>query len=59
MDWRSGPEGGIDMELADLVNAMQIVELSEKSRGIAYGGVPLIHRLAQQTGLIAAIDRRD
>ena len=33
-------------------------ELAEKSRGIAYGGVSLMHRLAKETGLIAAIDRR-
>jgi hypothetical protein len=33
-------------------------ELSEKNRGMAYGGIGMMHRLAQQTGLIDAIDRR-
>jgi len=33
-------------------------ELSDRSRGIAYGGVPLMLRLAQRVGLAEAIDRR-
>jgi len=33
-------------------------EVSEKNRGMAYGGIGLMHRLAQQTGLIDAIDRK-
>jgi hypothetical protein len=33
-------------------------ELAEKARGIAYGGVGLMMKLADETGLIAAIDRR-
>jgi len=32
-------------------------EVSDKSRGLAYGGIGLMHRLAQQTGLVEAIDR--
>ena len=30
----------------------------EKSRGLAYGGIGLMHRVAERTGLIEAIDRR-
>jgi len=33
-------------------------EVSEKNRGIAYGGIGLMHRVAERTGLIEAIDRR-
>jgi hypothetical protein len=33
-------------------------ELSEKSRGLDTGGIGAMHRLAQQTGLIEAIDER-
>ena len=33
-------------------------ELAEKTRGIAYGGVGLMMKLAQETGLVEAIDRR-
>jgi hypothetical protein len=31
-------------------------EVSEKSRGLVYGGIGVMHRLAQRTGLIEAID---
>jgi hypothetical protein len=34
------------------------VELSDKARAIGNGGIGLVHRLAQQTGLVEAIDRR-
>ena len=34
------------------------VELADKSRGIGTGGIGLVHRLAQEIGLIDAIDRR-
>jgi hypothetical protein len=34
------------------------VELADKIRGIGVGGIGLVHRLAQETGLIDAIDRR-
>jgi hypothetical protein len=33
-------------------------ELADKARGIAYGGVGLMLKLAQEVGLVAAIDRR-
>jgi len=33
-------------------------ELSERSRGLVYGGVPLLHRVAEQAGLVQAINRR-
>lgn len=33
-------------------------EVSEKSRGIIYGGIGLMHRLAEQVGLVEAIDRK-
>lgn len=32
-------------------------EIGERTRGLAYGGIGLMHRLVQKTGLIAAIDR--
>jgi hypothetical protein len=32
-------------------------EMAERTRGFAYGGLGVMHRLAQQTGLIAAIDQ--
>jgi Transposase DDE domain group 1 len=34
------------------------VELADKVRAIATGGIGLVHQLAQQIGLVAAIDRR-
>lgn len=34
------------------------VEWAEKVRAIAHGGIGLIHRLAHEIGLVAAIDRR-
>ena len=34
------------------------VELADKIRGIGTGGIGLVHRLAQEIGLIDAIDRR-
>ena len=34
------------------------VELAEKVRAVAHGGIGLIHQLAHQTGLVEAIDRR-
>ena len=33
-------------------------ELGDKTRGVSYGGIPLLYRLASETGLVAAIDRR-
>lgn len=33
-------------------------ELSDKVRGVAYGGAPLFYRLAREVGLVEAIDRR-
>jgi len=33
-------------------------ELTDRSRGFAYGGVPLLHRLAVDVGLVDAIDGR-
>ena len=32
-------------------------EMAERTRGFAYGGLGVMHRLAQQTGLVAAIDQ--
>jgi len=34
------------------------VEMAEKVRAIGTGGIGLVHRLAEQTGLVDAIDRR-
>jgi len=34
------------------------VELADKVRAIGTGGIGLVHRLAEQTGLVEAIDRR-
>ena len=34
------------------------VELADKVRAIGVGGIGLVHRLAQETGLVEAIDRR-
>ncbi|GAG02682.1 unnamed protein product, partial [marine sediment metagenome] len=34
------------------------MELADKVRAIGTGGIGLVHRLAQQTGLVEAIDRR-
>jgi len=34
------------------------VELADKVRAIGTGGIGLVHRLAQETGLVEAIDRR-
>jgi hypothetical protein len=34
------------------------VELADKVRAIGMGGIGLVHRLAEETGLVAAIDRR-
>jgi hypothetical protein len=34
------------------------VELADKVRAVAHGGIGLIHQLARQTGLVEAIDRR-
>ncbi len=31
-------------------------EMAERTRGFAYGGLGVMHRLAQQTGLVAALD---
>jgi len=36
----------------------QHYELAEKNRGFVDGGIPLMHRLASETGLVDAIDRR-
>lgn len=33
-------------------------ELAQRSRGLVYGGVPLLHRLAEEVGLVQAINRR-
>lgn len=33
-------------------------ELGDKACGVGYGGIPLLYRLASETGLVAAIDRR-
>ncbi|MEK7717491.1 MAG: IS1380 family transposase [Pseudomonadota bacterium] len=33
-------------------------ELGDKARGVGYGGVPLLVRLAREVGLVDAIDRR-
>jgi len=33
------------------------VEMSDKARAIAYGGIGVIHQLARETGLVKAIDR--
>jgi hypothetical protein len=32
--------------------------LAERTRAVSYGGIGLVHKLAQETGLIDAIDRR-
>jgi len=32
-------------------------EMAERTRGFAYGGLGAMHRLAQQTGLVSAIDQ--
>jgi len=34
------------------------VELADKVRAVGPGGIGLVHRLAEQTGLVEAIDRR-
>ena len=34
------------------------VEMSDKARAIAHGGIGVIHQLARETGLVEAIDRR-
>ena len=34
------------------------VELADKVQAIGTGGIGLVHRLAEQTGLVEAIDRR-
>jgi len=34
------------------------VEMAEKAHGIGVGGIGLVHRLAEETGLVDAIDRR-
>ncbi len=34
------------------------MELADEVRAIGTGGIGLVHRLAQQTGLVEAIDRR-
>ena len=34
------------------------LELADKTRGIGVGGIGVVHRLAQEIGLIEAIDRR-
>jgi hypothetical protein len=36
----------------------QHYELAEKNRGFVDGGIPLMHRLARETGLVDALDRR-
>lgn len=36
----------------------QHYELAEKNRGFGEGGIPLMHRLTCETGLVDAIDRR-
>jgi len=36
----------------------QHYELADKNRGIVDGGIPLMHRLANESGLVGAIDRR-
>ena len=33
-------------------------ELGDKARGVGYGGIPLMYRLAHEVGLVDAIDRR-
>jgi hypothetical protein len=33
-------------------------ELSDRSRGCVYGGVPMMHRLAEEVGLVEAINRQ-
>jgi len=33
-------------------------ELAERTRAVSYGGIGLVHKLVQETGLIDAIDRR-
>lgn len=33
-------------------------DLSERTTGIAYGGIPLLHKLAKDLGLVDAIDKR-
>ena len=33
-------------------------ELAERTRAVSYGGIGLMHKLARETGLIEAIDRR-
>jgi hypothetical protein len=33
-------------------------ELADRTRAVSYGGIGLVHKLARQTGLIDAIDRR-
>lgn len=33
-------------------------ELAERTRAVGYGGIGLVHKLARETGLIDAIDRR-
>jgi hypothetical protein len=37
---------------------VQRYELAEKNRSIVHGRIPLMHRLAAETGLVDAIDRR-
>ena len=45
--------------ITPVINTRNIkYELSDRSRGLVYGGVPLFVDLARQVGLAAAIDRR-
>lgn len=33
-------------------------QLPQRSRGLVYGGVPLLHRIAEQSGLVKSINAR-
>ena len=50
----SGGNGGRPMFAASNIR----YELAEKTQAIGVGGMGLVHRLAQQSGLVEAIDRR-
>jgi len=42
-----------------VMNASNVkYEMSERNRGVVYGGIGLMHRLAEQVGLVEAIDRK-
>jgi len=52
-----GPRGDQGKPMFATSNLLRI-EWAERVRGVGTGGIGLVHRLAQEIGLVAAIDRR-